>query len=81
MSVPKYKGRPTALEMRGFFNGPRGRFITAQALYIAIEELEKINEPLTEFSNINDMKYILEGLFSKEKEILDFMWTLKGERK
>ena len=42
----------------------RDQLIIAQALVIGIQELEKVPSPMTELSNILDMKYLLENQFS-----------------
>ena len=46
-----------------FLGSPRGQYIVGQALAIAIKELEKVDEPLREVSNIEDMKFLGESLF------------------
>mgnify|MGYP003109842166 CR=1 FL=1 len=46
-----------------FLGSPRGQYIVGQALAIAVAELEKVEEPLQEKSNINDMKMLGESLF------------------
>jgi len=45
------------------FNSVRGRYIMGQALYIAVKEMETIEEPFKEISNINDMKLLMQELF------------------
>lgn len=46
-----------------FLGSPRGQYIVGQALAIAVAELEKVEEPLQEKSNIADMKMLGEQLF------------------
>ncbi len=46
-----------------FLGSPRGQYIVGQALAIAVAELEKVEEPLQEKSNIGDMKSLGESLF------------------
>ena len=46
-----------------FLGSPRGQYIVGQALAIAVAELEKVEEPLQEKSNIIDMKLLGESLF------------------
>jgi hypothetical protein len=45
------------------FNSVRGRYIIGQALYTAIKEMEKVEYPFKEASNINDMKLMMAELF------------------
>ena len=46
------------------FNSWRGQYIISQALYKAIEGMEKVEPPvMRELSNIEDMKLIMEQLF------------------
>jgi Zn finger protein HypA/HybF involved in hydrogenase expression len=42
----------------------RGRYIISQALWNAIKRMEEIPPPFREQSNINDMKYLLDTLFT-----------------
>lgn len=46
-----------------FLGTPRGQYIVGQALAIAVKELEKVESPLQEKSNIADMKFLGENLF------------------
>jgi hypothetical protein len=47
-----------------FANTPRGNYILGQALYIAIETLNKVEpEVMREISNISDMEFIRDNLF------------------
>jgi len=46
------------------FNSWRGQYIISQALYKAIQVMEKVEPPvMRELSNIEDMKLIMEQLF------------------
>ena len=46
------------------FSSWRGQYIISQALYKAIEGMEKVEPPvMRELSNIEDMKLIMKGLF------------------
>jgi hypothetical protein len=44
-----------------FYGSERGRYITSQAFYRAIQAMEQDEYP--EQSNIEDMKYLMENLF------------------
>lgn len=46
-----------------FANSMRGKYIISQALYIAIETLQKISSPYTEKSNIVDMQFLMDEMF------------------
>ena len=46
-----------------FMVSTRGQFIMAQALNLAIKELEKVAGPMREVSNIEDMKYLRDSVF------------------
>ena len=46
-----------------FVNSMRGKYIIGQALHIAIGELEKVEPPHREQSNIDDMIYLRDNLF------------------
>jgi hypothetical protein len=50
-------------EVLKFLGTPRGQYIVGQALAIAVKELEKVEKPLQEISNIADMKFLGEHLF------------------
>ena len=54
----------TEEEVVEFFSSMRGRYIIGQALQLAIEVLESVPEPMTEVSNISDMKFLRDNLFS-----------------
>ena len=47
----------------GFAKSIRGKFILGQALHYAIIELEKMEHPLREVSNISDMKLLRDFLY------------------
>ena len=42
----------------------RGQYIISQALAVAIDSLKEVPEPYTEHSNIADMQYLLDNLFT-----------------
>ena len=50
-------------EVLKFLGTPRGQYIVGQALAIAVKELEKVESPKQEKSNIADMKFLGEELF------------------
>ena len=50
-------------EVLKFLGTPRGQYIVGQALAIAVKELEKVESPQQETSNIKDMKFLGEELF------------------
>jgi hypothetical protein len=54
-----------------FINTARGNYIVAQALYIASKEMKKVPAPHTEYSNISDMEFLLDNLFSNFKAIFE----------
>jgi len=68
MTVPKgvtLEEHRTYLKANNFLNSIRGRYIMAQALYKAIKVMKAVQpEYLQEKSNIADMEYIQENLFS-----------------
>tara|TARA_R110000824_G_scaffold347285_2_gene534078 strand:+ start:158 stop:529 length:372 start_codon:yes stop_codon:yes gene_type:complete len=53
-----------------FITTMRGRFIISKALWYGIQELEKVEGVYQEVSDIEDMKYLLDTLFTFPKEIL-----------
>ena len=53
----------------GFINSNRGHFILAQALVIAIKELDKVEGVMKEESNISDMQYMLDNYFDVYQQI------------
>ena len=46
-----------------FASSMRGQYIISQALFTAIETMEKVPEVEREESNISDMKYLMDTLF------------------
>ena len=42
----------------------RGQYIISQALVKAIEVMKQVPQPMTENSNIADMEYLVENLFT-----------------
>ena len=46
-----------------FAASPRGQFIISQALAVAVENLDKVEEPHREASNISDMQGPLDNLY------------------
>lgn len=53
----------------GFINSNRGHFILAQALVIAIKEMDKVEGAMKEVSNISDMQYLLDNYFDVYQQI------------
>lgn len=53
----------------GFINSNRGHFILAQALVIAIKELDKVEGAMKEVSNISDMQFLLDNYFDVYQQI------------
>tara|TARA_Y100000310_G_scaffold34266_1_gene32423 strand:- start:1813 stop:2016 length:204 start_codon:yes stop_codon:yes gene_type:complete len=49
---------------REFASSIRGKYIVAQALHYAIRELEKVEGAMKEVSNIEDMKYLRNYVYS-----------------
>ena len=47
-----------------FANGLRGRYVIAQALHHAIQLMEHVPSPHTELSDISDMEYLRDTLYS-----------------
>jgi len=63
--MPEEKIRPSEARVREFYDGERGQYIMAQALYYAIRTMKSVEpEIMQEKSNIADMEYIREHLFS-----------------
>ena len=54
----------------GFINSNRGHYILAQALMIAIEELQKVEGVMQEKSNIADMQYLLDNYLNTYQEVI-----------
>ena len=53
----------------GFINSNSGHFILAQALVIAIKELDKVEGAMKEVSNISDMQYLLDNYFDVYQQV------------
>ena len=51
----------------------RDQYIMAQALTVAIRELDKVPGAMKEVSNILDMRYLLESQFSNFAGIAEFL--------
>ena len=54
----------------GFINSNRGHYILAQALVIAIKELDKVEGAMKEVSNISDMQFLLDNYFDIYQQVL-----------
>jgi len=54
----------------GFINSNRGHYILAQALVIAIKELDKVEGAMKEVSNMEDMQYLLDNYFDVYQQVL-----------
>ena len=50
-------------DAKKFASSVRGQYIISQALSIAIDELEKVDPPMQEKSNIFDMKFLRNYLY------------------
>ena len=57
----------------GFINSNRGHYILAQALVIAIRELNNVEGAMKEVSNISDMQYLLDNYFDVYQHIFNLM--------
>ena len=57
----------------GFINSNRGHYILAQALWIAIKELDKIPGAMKEVSNIKDMEFLLSEYFGMYSQVFKEM--------
>ena len=55
----------------GFINSNRGHYILAQALVLAIKELDKVDGAMKEVSNISDMQYLLDNYFDGYQQVLN----------
>ena len=53
----------------GFINSNRGHFILAQALVVAIKELDKVPGAMKEVSNISDMQFLLDNYFDVYQQV------------
>ena len=51
-------------EAQVFAEGLRGGYIISQALFYGIRELEKIDPPLQEVSNLADMRFLRDNLYN-----------------
>jgi hypothetical protein len=56
-------------EAIGFASSGRGLFIISQALYVAIQAMEKVPKIKREPSNIADMRFLMNTLFPMYKHI------------
>ena len=63
----------------GFINSNRGHFILAQALVIAIKELNKVPGAMKEVSNISDMQYLLDNYFDMYQQVLSMEMDAKAQ--
>ena len=67
MAIPKgvtLEKHRTYLKANNFLMSPRGQYIMAQALHHAIKTMKAVPEKHRENSNIADMEYLQENLFS-----------------
>ena len=55
----------------GFINSNRGHYILAQALVLAIKELDKVDGAMKELSNMQDMQYLLDNYFDVYQQVLN----------
>ena len=55
----------------GFINSNRGHYILAQALVLAIKELDKVDGAMKEVSNMQDMQYLLDNYFDVYQQVLN----------
>ena len=61
-----------------FANSARGQYIIAQALYIASKALGEVQPPvMQEKSNIADMKYLMESLYSPFLPVFEVQYTVR----
>ena len=51
-------------EPTDFLSSMRGQYIIAQALHYGIEALRQVPKPYQESSNLSDMKYLRDNLFT-----------------
>ena len=63
----------------GFINSNRGHFILAQALVIAIKELDKVPGAMKEVSNISDMQFLLDNYFDVYQQVLNTDMDFKAK--
>jgi len=74
MSIPKgvtLEEHRTWLKANDFLKSPRGQYIMAQALYHAIKTMKAVPEKYRESSNIADMEYLQENLFTFPPDIFE----------
>ena len=64
-------------EAQGFAEGLRGGYIISQALFYGIRELEKIDPPLQEVSNLADMRFLRDNLYNLFMDINIEVGTFK----
>ena len=61
-----------------FATSARGQYIIAQALYIASKALGEVQPPvMQEKSNIADMKYLMELLYSPFIPVFELQYTIR----
>jgi len=61
----------------GFINSHRGHYILAQALVIAMKELNNVEGAMKEISNIADMQYLLDNYFDTYQQVLSLEMNTK----
>mgnify|MGYP000002849623 FL=1 len=62
-----------------FATSARGQYIIAQALYIASKALGEVQPPvMQEKSNIADMKYLMELLYSSFIPVFELQYTIRN---
>ena len=64
-------------EAQVFAEGLRGGYIISQALFYGIRELEKIDPPLQEVSNLADMRFLRDNLYNLFMDINIEVGTFK----
>ena len=64
-------------EAQVFAEGLRGGYIISQALFYGIRELEKIDPPLQEVSNLADMRFLRDNLYNLFMDIIIEVGTFK----
>ena len=62
----------------GFINSNRGHYIQAQALVLAIKELDKVDGAMKEVSNMQDMQYLLDNYFDVYQHVLKLDLSVRG---
>jgi len=64
-----------------FANSARGQYIIAQALYIASKALGEVQPPvMQEKSNIADMKYLMESLYSPFLPVFEVQYNVQENK-